>query len=114
MGVTEGGFPFCIVWELGNALILEWLSSTRIQLGLWHHLVAVVDKTAFMPVVIYLDRVALPGALSTGPGQEQSGMAPLEIGRRTSGYWPGSIDEVAFYSIPLSRAQVQAHFDAAR
>jgi large repetitive protein len=116
MGVQEGGLPFCIVWDPGGGLILEWLSSTRIQLALWHHLVTVVDKAASMPVIIYLDGFPTQGNLSTGPGQEESGNAPLEIGRRatTTTYWPGSIDEVAFYSTALSMAQVQAHLDAAR
>jgi hypothetical protein len=47
-------------------------------------------------------------------GQVGNGTAPIEVGRRYDGYWPGSIDEVAIYSTALSADQVQAHLAAAR
>src|SRR5262249_30782585 len=121
MGVQSAGLPFFVVWDPNPNnpnnpnKILEALSSASLSLGLWHHLVAVVDKMAAKPLLLYVDDASPLPNLSPSAGNERNGTAPLEIGRRAgSEYWPGSIDEVAFYSTALSEAQVLAHITAAR
>jgi hypothetical protein len=46
---------------------------------------------------------ARTGAIDNGTGSLGIGVSP---------YWSGAIDDVALYDVPLTGAQVQAHYDA--
>jgi hypothetical protein len=76
--------------------------------GNWHHFVMTYDGTDIRQ---YID-----GALSAGPTSHgltvDSSNLNFEIGSsgNFAGAWPGSIDEIAFYSTVLSPAQINNHY----
>lgn len=81
----------------------------------WHHLAVVFDFDANQGVsttTLYWD------GQPTGTAQQGLGVTPdvpTELGSASVAgqeRWIGALDEVAFYSAPLSAARIQAHFEA--
>ncbi|HWX22817.1 MAG TPA: LamG-like jellyroll fold domain-containing protein [Candidatus Binatia bacterium] len=75
--------------------------------GTWYHVAAVFDGTT---ATLYVNGTAV---VSSPPTNYVAGTAgPLAVGCRadTTFFWHGVADEVAFYSTPLSSAQILAHY----
>jgi hypothetical protein len=81
--------------------------------SVWHQVV-VTRVTKSGAVALYVDG-ALAGTM-TGPVNQKLANTTIAFGRiQTSGnYFAGSLDEIAFYSSPLSAATVLAHYNAGR
>jgi hypothetical protein len=89
------------------------IAGDRPAVGVASHIVGTYDGT---DLCIYVDTVAscepVSGSALTAP------QYPLIIGATTSsgsnrfGYWPGILDEVAYYDYALSAARVAAHRSA--
>jgi hypothetical protein len=98
-------------------------SSSPVNNGAWHHLVAVRDSSA-KSLSLYVDGLI---AIASDPAMEQFGpmtsqdgeLDPLVVGGRAtnlSTYWQylfkGSIDEVAIYHAAVTAAEVSAIYKA--
>jgi hypothetical protein len=100
---TDGSHALVYSSELG------FVFGTRIISGQqWHHVVCVLTATG---ATLYVDGVSdttVTATRSTASG------GPVGIGYEIIGptFFNGSIDEVAIYPIPLTAAQVAAHYAA--
>jgi hypothetical protein len=75
----------------------------------WHHVAAVFNTTN---AIYYWDGVVIASnaiTLGTGPANVQLGSS---ASLTTAEGWEGMLDEVAFYSTPLSGSAIQAHYNA--
>lgn len=89
--------------------------NTRLDDAAWHHVVLTFDGI----VRLYTDG-ALRGSSSgvigdANPGTKDTviGLNPYFNGSNPARYFPGNIDEVAFYRSVLTPAQITAHYNAA-
>jgi hypothetical protein len=89
---------------------IEYVGSTVLSLGEWHHIVWVHDPTSR---VVYLDGVA--ETLTGAPVVMANNNSVLAIGDFAggAGVLDGAMDEVAIYNYVLDPARVTAHYDAA-
>lgn len=110
--VNGGRFTFNVLW--GGAIRLEvggnGLSGTAVvNDGNWHHVAVVYDPVGSGTVSLYVDgnldtSGSLTVAVNTGTSNN------FTIGRRVDGVnnFTGSIDEVRFWNIALTQAQIAA------
>jgi len=75
--------------------------------GIWYHVAAVYNGTA---AVLYVNGIGQTAPF-TGPFSPNAN-GPLTIGMRsdTNFLWPGSVDEVAIYPLPLSPIDIMSHY----
>ena len=85
-------------------------SATIINDGRWHHMVA--TRTQGGNVEIFVDGISR--GTTTTNNNPLDGNPSIMIGGNVldSRYFPGLIDEVAYYPTVLSVARIQAHFQA--
>lgn len=94
-----------------------WVANrTRIDDGRWHHVAAVVDRTAQVPE-LYVDGKLETLGTRRGPminGSISSG-SPLNVGAFSNepSDTIGALDEVAIFNSALTATEVQSLFDAA-
>ncbi|MFC9688158.1 LamG domain-containing protein [Kribbella sp. NPDC056951] len=92
-----------------NGVVSRITGRTTVQPGQWHHVAVAYDRSW---MDIYVD-----GKLefrTPAGGMPTVGDAPLRIGARgddAAFRLNGWIDEVAMYGVPLTAAQIQAHYD---
>jgi len=86
-------------------------SSSRINDGRWHHVVAVVDRAN--GVRVYVDGLAGPTAVAVS--DDLSNDEALRVGREPGDpSLEGDLDEVALYSHALTPERVRRHWEAAQ
>ena len=93
-------------------------SAASVVDGEWHHLVAVLDRSANLD--LYLDGTLEDSAdISAGSGEDVQTPWPFLIGAYAGSdgttpflFFPGTLDEVAVYDTALSAARIAAHYDA--
>ena len=83
-------------------------ATANISTATWHHVVATYDGTTLR---VYLDNVAGPTA-TPGPLVVALHGAAIASSESGAGFFPGSLDEVEFYGIALSVAQIAADYAA--
>jgi hypothetical protein len=90
----------------GTASLQAYGPAVRVDDGVWHHVVVVVDRDA--GITIHVDGAALTTAGVVSGDVSNAG--ELQIGK-SPGYahYKGVIDEVAVYAAALSADRVQAH-----
>jgi Concanavalin A-like lectin/glucanases superfamily len=76
--------------------------------GAWHHCVWVITGTQ---TLLYRDGVVTDTVAQT-QGASASALVHIGFSQGAGDYWPGSIDDVAYYPIALSPAQIAAHYAA--
>lgn len=92
----------------------QYLSgATSVNDGAWHHVVVTVtNATSNATATIYVDG-ASDGSITFASSDTVDTGADFTIGvARTSQWWSGSMDEVAYYRTALSAARVAAHHAA--
>jgi hypothetical protein len=94
----------------GTGAVAVTTSTVAVTDQSWHQVVATKSGSA---VHLYIDGVDRTGPITNTTFASNS--TPLIVGRSqtASGFFSGSIDEVAVYGIPLTAQQVQAHRKAA-
>ena len=85
-------------------------SSTAVNDGVWHHIVAVRDNATDQ------NRIYVDGSLQGTTDYDYSGgfagSAPLSIGSLNTGYrFKGQIDEVAVYDRSLTETEILTHYN---
>ncbi|PRY67132.1 concanavalin A-like lectin/glucanase superfamily protein [Glaciihabitans tibetensis] len=82
--------------------------------GGWHHVVF-TRTMATGALVLYVDGV-VAGSATSSNRVPLTASAQIDFGRSRDGarYFIGDLDEIAFYTVPLSAASVDAHHDAGR
>jgi hypothetical protein len=94
----------------GTGAVAVTTSTVAVTDQSWHEVVVTKNGAA---VHLYIDGVDRTGPITNFTFASNS--TPLVIGRgqTASGYFNGSIDEVAVYGTPLTAQQVQTHYKAA-
>ncbi len=86
--------------------------SAAVSINAWHHVVGTWDGTT---LICYVDgavggTTATPGAMTT-PGSATAMTIAVDV--TAAGSWfPGRIDEVAYYGACLSSTRITAHYNA--
>ena len=111
VGCLEGGHAaFNLIGKSGDTAGLL-TSTTAVNDGNWHHIVAVRDAGSANDVRLYVDGVKeafRPGNYTSG--FDEAGI-DLNIGHLTASYsFAGDLDEIAMYDRALSDAEIQQHF----
>jgi hypothetical protein len=113
---TGARFTFNILWS--NAIRIEiggsgLSGSIAVNDGLWHHVAVVYDPTATDEYALYVDGVLdiagnLSTVINTGSAND------FQIGERIDGVnsFDGEIDEVRFFNIARSAADIAADMNA--
>jgi hypothetical protein len=87
------------------------LSNRRLELGRWHHVAAVRDRTAMR---YYIDG-ELDSTWAVGPNPARIGPRAMWIGADTNrpgqAHFRGAIDEVVLYGRALGEAEVRGWFE---
>lgn len=107
-----GFIQFYAVTEAG-ALMWDFHSPLAYNDGLYHHVVCTWDGTTDANgVTINVDglRVSATVALDGPPGTSVTPFALGSFGALSSGFFAGTLDEVALYPSALSIATIQAHY----
>ena len=124
VGIGAGGLAsFNLSDDDGNGQFVAGVGATRLDDGLWHHVVLVRDAslTANGTTLVYVDGgdpEATYNTVAYDAGFFGSPTAPLTIGyllvnETTPNFrFEGSLDEVALYDRALSKDEIQAHFAA--
>jgi N-acetylneuraminic acid mutarotase len=102
----NGGTLQGVVYNASTSALLN--SPRKYNDGKWHHAALTFDGTT---VRLYVDAYLVASAALAGPvfyDTVTSGAAIGRDGNASSGYWSGSLDEVALYGTALSLAQIQA------
>lgn len=103
----------------GELLAFDWgagaerNTGVNVADGAWHHVVLNYRDGASNGSSIYID--GAPALTTTITAQNQAHNAIVSSGSTDSPtqFFPGTIDEVAYYGAPLSAARIRAHHDAA-
>jgi hypothetical protein len=107
IGINTLHTIYAVVWNSSGTL-RELNTSVPIELNEWTHLALVHDGTN---VIVYKN--GLEVARGSLTGDTRTGNNGIQIGARNNNeYWPGEIDEVAFYATALSPTRIAAHYDA--
>lgn len=109
-----GGKPRFLVRNASTSGDVYVDAATTLTTGGWHHVVGVFDDAAD-EIRIYIDGAedATPVAMTGTVGHNRSPILTIGALVFTSGYFPGSMDEVAVYPSALSDARIAAHYEAA-
>ncbi|HNQ90370.1 MAG TPA: hypothetical protein PKM73_17280 [Verrucomicrobiota bacterium] len=81
----------------------------------WHHLAVVFDYDAGLGEYVFKLYWDGEAAGMTRQGMGGASSSPTQLGSASAGgleRWVGALDEVAFYSDPLSDAAIRAHYNA--
>jgi hypothetical protein len=113
-------FAYSLFLRNGRLATFDWGSGATTDSGVsisdgnWHHVVLTFQSGVANGSVLYVDGVA--AATTTISVADQAHAAMISNGASTAPqqFFPGAIDEVAFYPTALSAARVKAHYDAAR
>lgn len=101
-----------VTWSSVSGSLFQPLYSTTAGFndGAWHHVVAV--KSGNM-VLLYVDGV-LENSSTAYSAFDTSSAVGIDLGRRgnSSLYFPGTLDEFAFYPTALSAARIATHYRA--
>jgi hypothetical protein len=89
-------------------------SGVSIADGQWHHVAMTFHSGTANATKLYVDGAAV--LTTTISVQRQTGDALVSNGATTmpQQFFPGTLDEIAYYGSALSASRVQAHVDAAR
>lgn len=87
----------------GGGFLYSGFNMSSLSDG-WHHLVAVADAGT---TTFYIDGAVVGSSAGASSSNIRS------VGSHFSGQPFGYFDEFAFYDVPLSPAQIQAHYNAA-
>jgi RHS repeat-associated protein len=90
-----------------NAAITAY-STSRVDDGNWHHVVAVANRTS--GATVYVDGIAGPTTV-TANSTALTDTNPVRIGAHatTAGYFTGQLDEIAVYNTALAASRILAH-----
>jgi hypothetical protein len=95
--------------KAGNSGAGYAISPSAYNDGNWHHVVGIRHQTAGT-FELYVDKTSVATATFTNP----SATSILAIAERGNGTlrFPGTIDEVAYYTTALSSTRITAHYNA--
>lgn len=107
------GAPRIRCYHLGG--VLDVTGPSSIANGQWHHVVGTFVSATGVGRV-YVDGAQVATATGTPGSNIKTGNAPFSIGGFVAfgaNWFPGVIDEAAYYTSALSAARVLAHFNGA-
>src|SRR6201999_1080197 len=88
-------------------------SGVTIADGRWHHVVETFHNGMANGTKLYVDgTLALSTTITVG-NETHDALISSGSSETPTQFFPGSLDEVAYYGTALSAARVQAHYDAA-
>jgi len=98
----------------GTDPLLTFTAAGSLADGAWHHLVVTYDGTT--SVAVYVDGGALGSAQATSAALATVlDLTGLEVGKDNgTGFFNGTLDEMAIYPSALTPAKVATHFHAGR
>jgi hypothetical protein len=101
--------------QTGNGTVAVAVTGPTVVYNTWTHVVETYDGATLR---LYVDGASAGSLATTSYAAAPSPMA-FEIGAEYSGgtrvaFFPGQIDDVAFYNTALTATQIQLHYDSGR